>query len=50
MNPDLEGVAWNSAHNRPPLEIPINIAVRYHWHTWRGNKSPRLTLLDWRPA
>ena len=46
--PDLEGVAWNCAQNRPPLGTKIDIAARFHWHTWRGVRSARLTLLDWR--
>jgi single-stranded-DNA-specific exonuclease len=45
----LEGVAWNP-DNWPPAGQPLDIAVRFHWHDWRGDRSPRLTLLDWRPA
>jgi len=46
--PELEGVAWNGAHSKPPLNTWVDVAVRFHWHTWRGVKNPRLTLLDWR--
>lgn len=47
-HPPVEGVAWNSAGNRPPSGIPVDIAFRFHWNNWRGVRAPRLTLLDWR--
>lgn len=45
----LDGVAWNAADNPPPCRQPVDLAVRFHWHCWRGRKSPRLTLIDWHP-
>jgi len=48
--PDLDGVAWNSSQNRPPMGTDIDIAARFHWHAWRGVKTPRLTLMDWRKS
>lgn len=44
----MDGVAWNMAHNSPPTGDPIDMVVRFHWHSWRGRRNPRLTLLDWR--
>lgn len=44
----IEGVGWNMAGNPPPAGRPISLAFRYGWNTWRGRKSPRLTLVDWR--
>ena len=44
----LEGVAWGLASRMPIPGIEIDIVVKYHWHTFRGRRSPRLTLLDWR--
>jgi len=44
----IEGVAWNMAENAPPVGQPLKLAVRFHWHAWRGRRSARLTLLDWR--
>ncbi|MEX0331064.1 MAG: single-stranded-DNA-specific exonuclease RecJ [Puniceicoccaceae bacterium] len=46
--PPVDGVAWGMAENPPPTGMPVDLAVRYHWHTWRGRKSQRVTLLDWR--
>lgn len=46
----VEGVAWNMADNPMPTGSPIDMAVRFHWQEWRGRRSPRLTLLDWRKA
>ena len=46
--PPLEGVAWGMADNAPPVGIPIDLVMRYHWHTWKGRRSRRITLVDWR--
>ncbi|HSH09390.1 MAG TPA: DHHA1 domain-containing protein, partial [Oceanipulchritudo sp.] len=46
----IDGVAWNMAGNPPPVGRPVKLAVRFHWHAWRGRRSARLTLLDWRGA
>ena len=46
----MEGVAWNMAKRPPPVGVQLDLAARFHWHTYRGQRSPRLTLIDWRPA
>lgn len=51
LNPDgrnLDGVAWGMADNPPPLHRPVDIAFRFGWNSWRGTRSARLTLIDWR--
>lgn len=42
-------VAWNAADDPPPENTPLELAVRFGWNLWRGARSPRLTLLDWKP-
>lgn len=42
----IEAVAWN-IKERPDDRQPVNLAVKYHWHTWRGDRQPRLTIVDW---
>lgn len=44
----LEGVAWNGLHRPPPLAAPLDLAVRFQWNSWRGQRNPRLSLVDWR--
>ncbi len=44
----LDGVAWGLADKLPDEGRSVDLAVRYHWHSWRGRRSPRLTLIDWR--
>ncbi|HKJ90733.1 MAG TPA: single-stranded-DNA-specific exonuclease RecJ [Oceanipulchritudo sp.] len=44
----LEGMSWNGSDNPPPLDSPIDMAVRFAWNVWRGERTPRITLLDWR--
>lgn len=46
----IECIAWNAAENPPPSERTVDLAVRFGWHAWRGERSLRLTLLDWRPG
>lgn len=46
----VECIAWNAADKPPALGKPIDLAVRVGWHTWRGERFPRLTLLDWRES
>jgi single-stranded-DNA-specific exonuclease len=49
-NVPIEGVAWGMAARTPPTKTPIELLVRYHWHSWRGRRSRRVTMLDWRPC
>ncbi|MGC9451456.1 MAG: single-stranded-DNA-specific exonuclease RecJ, partial [Oceanipulchritudo sp.] len=44
----IDGVAWGMAQRPMPVGEPVDLAIRFHWHSWRGRRSPRLTLLDWR--
>jgi single-stranded-DNA-specific exonuclease len=46
----VDCVGWNMVDNPPPVASPVDLAVRFHWNVWRGERSPRLTLLDWRTA
>ena len=48
--PGLEGMAWNGADNPPPPDTPLRLAVRFGWNSWRGQRTPRLTLVDWKRA
>lgn len=48
--PPLDCVAWNMAENAPPVGVAVDLAARFHWNTWRGERSPRLTLIDWQPT
>lgn len=44
----IEGVAWGCGDNPPPPNEPIQLAVKFGWNEWKGMRSPRLTLVDWR--
>ncbi|NDV61854.1 single-stranded-DNA-specific exonuclease RecJ [Puniceicoccales bacterium CK1056] len=46
----IECIGWNAAENPPPTGKAIDLAVRFGWHSWRGQRSPRLTLLDWQQS
>lgn len=46
----IDGVAWGMRDNRPPTDVPVDIAFRFGWNTYRNTRSPRITLLDWRRA
>lgn len=43
----LDGVAWNVEGRPPPAHVPMDMAVKFEWNTFRGQRSPRVTLLDW---
>lgn len=43
----IEGVAWN-LKDRPDTSQPVDLAIRFHWHSWRGERQPRITLIDWK--
>lgn len=48
----LAGIAWGRASDleNPDLRGMIDIAFRFHWNTWNGRKTARLTMVDWRPC
>lgn len=45
----LSGVAWRMART-PRRGHPIDMACRFSWNYFRGNRYPQLTLVDWRPT
>jgi single-stranded-DNA-specific exonuclease len=46
----LDVVAWGLGERTPPVDREIDLAVRFGWNIWRGQRSPRLTMVAWRPA
>lgn len=46
--PAIDGIAWKMADNMPPHGKPIDMAVKFGWNNWNGNKYPQLQLIDWR--
>lgn len=46
----LHGVAWKLAHRRPPVGVPIDLAVELKWNHFNHRKLLQLGLIDWRPA
>ena len=48
--PNISGVAWKMADRLPPVEIPIDMAIRFGWRYWNGRKFPQVQLEDWRMA
>ncbi len=50
MRTKIKGIAWKQADNMMPVDKPIDIAVKFNWNSWNGNKTPQLTLVDWKLA
>lgn len=46
----LHGVAWKLAHRRPPIDVPIDLAVELKWNHFNHRKLLQLGLIDWRLA
>lgn len=46
----LHGVAWKMADRLPPLDVPLDLAVRLGWNHYNGRKLLQMELIDWRPA
>ena len=44
----LHGVAWKLAHRRPPVGVPIDLAVELKWNHFNQRKLLQLGLIDWR--
>jgi single-stranded-DNA-specific exonuclease len=44
----LHGVAWKLAQRRPPLGVPIDLAVELKWNHFNHRKLLQLGLIDWR--
>ena len=45
----LSGVAWRLGE-APSAGQPIDLAVRLSWNFWRNQRSPQITVVDWRPS
>lgn len=45
----LSGVAWRLGE-APLAGQPIDLAVRLSWNFWRNQRSPQITVVDWRPS
>ncbi|MGB0792731.1 MAG: single-stranded-DNA-specific exonuclease RecJ [Opitutales bacterium] len=45
----LSGVAWRLGE-APTAGQPIDLAVRLSWNFWRNQRSPQITVVDWRPS
>lgn len=43
----LNGIAWKMAHNRPPHNTPLTLAVKFAYNHWNGKKTSQLELIDW---
>ncbi len=43
----VPAVAWRTAEPPPPA-VPVDLAVRFAWNHWRGERSPQATLMAWR--
>lgn len=46
----LNGVAWNMADNIPPINTPLELAIKFAWNYWNGRKSPQIQLIAWRTS
>jgi single-stranded-DNA-specific exonuclease len=46
----LHGVAWKLAHRRPPVGVPIDLAVELKWNHFNHRRLLQLGLIDWRLA
>jgi single-stranded-DNA-specific exonuclease len=40
-------IGWGMADNIPPIGVDLELAVKINMDFWNGNKSKRLTLVDW---
>lgn len=43
----IAGIAW-SLGQPPEAHKPIDLALRFSWNYWRGNRYPQVTLVDWK--
>ncbi len=47
----LSGIAWNvPVAALPAPGTAAHLAVRFGWNNWQGRRSPRITLVDWKPG
>jgi len=45
----VPGIAWRT-ESAPPAGRPVDMAIRFAWNYWRGNRYPQVTLVDWRES
>ena len=45
----IAGIAWGLGEP-PATNQPIDLALRFSWNHWRGNRYPQVTLVDWKRA
>jgi single-stranded-DNA-specific exonuclease len=46
----LHGVAWKMANRRPPLGVPVDLAIELKWNHFNNRKLLQLGLIDWRKS
>ena len=43
-------VAWRRADRLPPVNVPLDLAVKLGWNYYNGRRYPQAELLDWQLA
>ena len=46
----ISAVAWKGGDKLPPVNKPIDLAVKLGWNRWNKRKTPQATLIDWRES
>lgn len=46
----ISAVAWKGGDRLPPVNKPIDLAVKLGWNRWNKRKTPQATLIDWRES
>ena len=44
----INAVAWRFGDNVPPVNKPLDFAIKLGWNRWNRRKTPQATLIDWR--
>ncbi len=44
----LNAVAWRMGDRPPPMDTPIDLAIKLGWNRWNRRKIPQATLIDWK--
>lgn len=44
----INAVAWRFGDNVPPINKPLDFAIKLGWNRWNRRKTPQATLIDWR--
>lgn len=45
----IAGIAWG-LREAPAVGQPVDLALRFSWNCWRGNRYPQVTLVDWKKS